>query len=153
MINEPVYGLQVILYKDHLLCDNRLQSQPLSRDESIMLTALGRQIRKLRLDKGVRLKDMADAFEVTSSFLSAVENGRKAMPDDWLQKLDRYFAGFGVSRAQWAKLAEESKLKLVVDLTYADPFDRATWLALGKHYSSLPPEKKEQIRKMLDEES
>ena len=42
-----------------------------------MLTALGKFLRKLRIDNGEILKDMADKLGVTASFLSAVENGKK----------------------------------------------------------------------------
>ena len=44
-----------------------------------MLTSLGRFLRKLRIDRGEILKNMAEKLEVTSSFLSAVENGKKRM--------------------------------------------------------------------------
>ena len=42
-----------------------------------MLTSIGRFLRKLRIDHGEILKDMADALGVSSAFLSAVENGKK----------------------------------------------------------------------------
>ena len=45
-----------------------------------MLTALGRFLRKIRIDRNELLKDMADKLEVSASFLSAVENGKKSMP-------------------------------------------------------------------------
>lgn len=118
-----------------------------------MLTPLGRQIRRLRLDKAVRLKDMAEAFEVTSSFLSAVENGRKAMPEEWYDKLESYFAGFGVSRSGWAKLVDESKSKMVMDLARASSIDRETAYVFGRHYLSLPADKKQRIRKLLSGDS
>ena len=43
-----------------------------------MLTALGRFLRKIRIDRNELLKDMADKLEVSASFLSAVENGKRA---------------------------------------------------------------------------
>lgn len=48
-----------------------------------MLTPLGKFLRKLRIDHGEILKDMADRLGVTASFLSAVENGKKRMPSAW----------------------------------------------------------------------
>lgn len=52
-----------------------------------MLTSLGRFLRKLRIDQGEILKDMADKLGVSVSFLSAVENGKKRMPPVWNTKL------------------------------------------------------------------
>lgn len=48
-----------------------------------MLTSIGRFLRKLRIDEGEILKDMAGKLNVTVSFLSAVENGKKHMPSMW----------------------------------------------------------------------
>ena len=42
-----------------------------------MLTSIGKFLRKLRMSNGEILRDMAEALEVTSAFLSAVENGKK----------------------------------------------------------------------------
>ena len=42
-----------------------------------MITAFGKFLRILRMDNGEILKTMAEKLEVTSSFLSAVENGKK----------------------------------------------------------------------------
>ena len=48
-----------------------------------MLTSIGRFLKKLRIDRGEILKDMAEKLDVTVSFLSAVENGKKHMPSAW----------------------------------------------------------------------
>ena len=42
-----------------------------------MSTTLGAFLRKLRLQHGEKLKDMAENLNVSSAFLSAVENGKK----------------------------------------------------------------------------
>lgn len=115
-----------------------------------MLTPLGQQIRRLRLTKGVKLKEMADAFKVKSSFLSAVENGRKAMPEDWVAMLDSYFVGCGVNRSTWRELAELSKPKITINMAGADAMDRETILAFGRNYLTLPPDKKSKIRKIFE---
>lgn len=48
--------------------------------DDAMLTPFGKSLRKLRLDRGLLLKDMADLLDVSPSFLSAVESGKKAIP-------------------------------------------------------------------------
>ncbi|MDO4594477.1 MAG: helix-turn-helix transcriptional regulator [Tissierellia bacterium] len=52
-----------------------------------MLTELGIYLRKLRLDNHEIMKDMAKKLEVSTSFLSAVENGKKKMPESWIDRL------------------------------------------------------------------
>ncbi len=52
-----------------------------------MITSFGKALRKIRIDNGEVLKIMAEKLYVTSSFLSAVENGKKKIPDHWLATL------------------------------------------------------------------
>ena len=52
-----------------------------------MITELGRYLRKIRFDNKEILKEMANKLDVSSAFLSAVENGKKKMPDNWFEKL------------------------------------------------------------------
>jgi Zn-dependent peptidase ImmA (M78 family)/plasmid maintenance system antidote protein VapI len=54
-----------------------------------MLTPFGIEIRKLRLDKGLKLIDVAEALDVSSAFLSAIETGRKPIPPAFIANLTR----------------------------------------------------------------
>ena len=48
-----------------------------------MLSEFGKFCRKLRMEKNELLIDMAQKLEVKSSFLSAVEVGKKSIPEKW----------------------------------------------------------------------
>ena len=52
-----------------------------------MLTAVGRFLRKLRIDRGEMLRTMAGTLGVSVQFLSDIENGKRKMPDSWLPML------------------------------------------------------------------
>lgn len=52
-----------------------------------MRTEIGNFFMKLRLLRKERLKDMAEFLGVSSAFLSAVENGKKSMPEAWISKI------------------------------------------------------------------
>ncbi len=54
-----------------------------------MLTPFGIAVRKLRLDKGMRLLDLAKATDRSSAFISAIETGRKQIPDAYLLMVAR----------------------------------------------------------------
>lgn len=45
-----------------------------------MNTEIGKELRKLRIDKDERLIDMAQRLGVSASFISAIETGKKAPP-------------------------------------------------------------------------
>ena len=48
-----------------------------------MITKLGVFLRKIRIENNENMKDMAYILGVSSSFLSAVENGKKTIPSKW----------------------------------------------------------------------
>jgi len=52
-----------------------------------MLSPIGKALRHIRLEQDERLLDMAAKLEVTSSFLSALEMGRKAPPRDFVDRV------------------------------------------------------------------
>lgn len=52
---------------------------------------LGKFIRKLRAEKAILLKHMADYLEISCSDLSSIEMGRKAMPEDLMNKAVEFF--------------------------------------------------------------
>lgn len=55
------------------------------------LTEYGKYLRKLRVDSNETMKDMAEKFGVTVSYLSAVELGKREIPSSWNSKLfDNY---------------------------------------------------------------
>ncbi|MCL2206188.1 MAG: helix-turn-helix domain-containing protein, partial [Treponema sp.] len=56
-----------------------------------MLTEFGQFLRKLRIDCNELLKDMAGKLGVTSSYLSAVETGKRSIPEGWVKKICQYY--------------------------------------------------------------
>jgi transcriptional regulator with XRE-family HTH domain len=52
-----------------------------------MLTKFGKTARKIRIDRNEYLADMAEKLGVSPSLLSAVENGRRAIPQKWYHKV------------------------------------------------------------------
>ena len=50
------------------------------------LSRFGIFCRKLRLEKGELLYDMANALNVSSAFLSKIENGKGKPPTEWRKK-------------------------------------------------------------------
>ena len=45
-----------------------------------MITELGKELRKIRIDQDERLLDMAERLEKSAAFVSAVEVGKKSPP-------------------------------------------------------------------------
>jgi transcriptional regulator with XRE-family HTH domain len=61
------------------------------------ITEFGKAVRKARIDADVTLASMAAELQTTPSFLSAMEMGRKKIPEAWVSKIEAYFSLRGVS--------------------------------------------------------
>ena len=55
--------------------------------EEKKMTEFGNFCRKLRIDRGEILAEMAQKLGVSASFLSTVERGKKSIPKRWLENL------------------------------------------------------------------
>lgn len=62
----------------------------------MVINEFGRAVRHARLDAGVTLKQMAEALGSSASYLSAMETGKKAVPERWVEKIEAYFKDRGL---------------------------------------------------------
>ena len=87
-----------------------------------MLTPFGIATRKLRLDKGMRLLDLARLTRCSAAFISAIETGRKAIPrDNYVAKVA---AAMELSPAECRDLeraADQARKEVRVDKTARRP--------------------------------
>lgn len=80
------------------------------------MTPLGAKIRELREARGISLKEMAAAINVSSAYLSALEHGHRGRPTGFL--LHRIIAFFNViwdEAEELQRLAEMSDPKVTID--------------------------------------
>lgn len=92
------------------------------------MTPLGARMRQLREARGVTLKEMAQALNVSSAYLSALEHGRRGRPT-WalLQAIITYFNVIWDEAEELQRLAEISDPKVSIDTAGLSP--QATELA------------------------
>lgn len=56
-----------------------------------MLDYFGRLVRDIRMHRGILLYDMAKMLNISSAELSAIERGRKPIPDWFIPALKNHF--------------------------------------------------------------
>lgn len=116
------------------------------------MTPFGEKLRQLRLERGVAQKDMAAAIGVSAAYLSALEHGRRGVPN-WamVQKIIGYFNVIWDEAEELETLAWASDPRVVVDTAGLSP--RATMLAnrLAERIASLSEEDIAQLAALLDE--
>lgn len=74
-------------------------------------------LKKLRSDNNEVMSDMAEKLGVTTSFLSAVELGKKNPPQNWYRKIDKAYSLCLSQRYELIKSLTLSERFLKIDLT------------------------------------
>lgn len=118
-----------------------------------MLTRFGKQLRTLRIEYDQRLKDMADKLGVTAAYLSAVENGKRKVPDSWISTLTN---SYGLSNEEACKLQElayEEEHKTSVKISFENASESEIDLAMSfaRRFKNLSDEQVNELQKILDE--
>lgn len=114
-----------------------------------MLTLFGKFVRKLRIDRNELLKDMAVKLGVASSYLSAVETGKRNVPHDWLEKITTLYQ-LNYEETQELKTAiESSQLSIKIDLKRASSKDKNLVMSFAREFKELDDEEKSKIWDIL----
>ena len=113
------------------------------------LSPLGRFLRKLRIDRNELLKTMADKLSVSSAFLSAVEMGRKHVPEGWEQTLSDDYHLDAAQRTELSNAIAESAKSVRLDLTNISADSRRTVLAFARKIQEVDEADLERIAEFL----
>lgn len=112
-----------------------------------MITELGKELRKIRIDRDERLLDMADRLSKSAAFVSAIEIGKKSPPSGFEE---------GIIRAY--NLAQDVANKLRVSADRArkaftiepnSTLGRDTTGLLARHVNELSPDQLKDIHDIL----
>ena len=114
-----------------------------------MLNPLGKALRKLRIDRGWLLKDMAKGIGVATSFLSGVETGRKSIPDGFVEKIAAWadLNNKDLANLKKAEMTSHREFKISVRADFSDGDREAA--ALLARFGELPREKRDRLHLLL----
>ena len=112
-----------------------------------MLTSFGIAIRKIRLDRGLKLRDMADRLDLTSAFVSAVETGRKSIPQGYVEAVTQALGLSETETRDLRRAADETRTTVDVDNLAAE--SRELVASFARRVNQLPPDFLESLRKLL----
>lgn len=114
-----------------------------------MLTSFGKFCRKLRIDNGELLKDMADKLGVTSSYLSAIENGKRNVPQQWIKKITELYDLNDAEAHELKVSARESQKTIKIDFEGFSKQDKNDFMALARQFTGLNEDDKAKIKNIL----
>jgi len=110
--------------------------------------------RKIRLDNNQILKEMADSLGVSSSYLSAVENEKRKIPEDWYEKLSTLYNLDKDKKDELFSIIKQQDLQFN-DVFNADDYKTKQMLisfARKCQENSITPEKFNEIIKIMEGE-
>ncbi len=115
-----------------------------------MTTEFGDKVQKLRQLASMTLYDVAQQLGISTAFLSAVENGRKRVPDDFVERLGRVLPEAKAQAAELEILANQAREQVVLPLPKASRQDADLATVLARKFNSLSEAQKNRIRAILD---
>lgn len=118
------------------------------------MTPFGARLRALRAQRGVTLRELAAALQVTPAYLSALEHGRRGRPSPGLvHQVNEFFGLIWDDAEEMARLARLSHPRVRLDTAGLSP--EATEFAnrLAREIRRLRPETIAALNEMLDRET
>lgn len=114
------------------------------------LTVFGKALRKLRIDRDMRLKGVADALGISANFLAAVESGRKTIPPDFIARLESNLRLDAAEVSQLRDAADQTAREFKLTLDDAAPPDARLLAArLARQFGQLDERGRDAIRQVL----
>lgn len=115
-----------------------------------MLNEFGIAIRKVRLDRQLLLKNMADDLGVTSAFLSSVETGKRRVPNGWVEKIAELYALSEEERDNLQQASNMSVQNLKIPVAQATTKQKELAFSFAKALDGLTDEDVERIMNAIN---
>lgn len=96
--------------------------------------------------------DMAKMLGVTTPFLSAVENGKKNVPKEWIEIITREYNLSEEESKELRNAAEESKTQYKIKMENAGQVQRNAAIQFARSFDDMDDETAIEILKLLKKE-
>lgn len=114
-----------------------------------MLTSFGKKLRTIRIEHDEILKDMAQKLGVTVAYLSAVENGKRDVPDNWIDIIATEYQLSENEKEILQYAAYENKDSLKIGLNDIDIEEKKLALAFARSFKNLTAEDKAKLNEIF----
>ncbi|MCM7396634.1 helix-turn-helix transcriptional regulator [Enterobacter cloacae] len=102
------------------------------------ITALGKFLRKVRIDKNELLKDMAENLKVSVAQLSAIELGKRSISAEFIDNFMSAYADTVLSKEDFQCLVDVSQPVHKEDFHDASDKQRELFVTFARKYKELP---------------
>ena len=115
-----------------------------------MVTQYGKILRKIRIDEGELLGDMADKLMISSSYLSAIETGNREIPINFTRQITEMYRlkKAIVSQLEKAEIENIKVVKMLLNEAESK-IKKETAVIFARTFKNMRDEDIEQIRAIL----
>ena len=113
-------------------------------------TKFGEYVRVLRVKNHEVMGDMAKFLDTTTPYLSAVENGKKNIPQEWKEKIIKHYNLKDEERDLLEKAIEISKTQRKIDLKTSTEAQREVALEFQRSFANIDEKTAKEIIKLLE---
>lgn len=114
------------------------------------VTNFGTFVRKLRIKHCEILKDMADKLDVSSAFLSAVENGKKYPPQKWYDVLVKKYKLNITEKEDLKKAMATSNNKITINTKGMPDKNKELAMIFARSFGKINDDTMQKIKKLLE---
>lgn len=115
-----------------------------------MYTKFGEFMRVLRIKHHEIMGDIADMLGVSLPFLSAVENGKRNVPTDWVDKIVSHYNLSPEETQELLEAIEQSKTQMKLDLKSSEFFQRTAALQFARSFDNMDEDTAKRIIELLE---
>lgn len=112
-------------------------------------TNFGKLLQQFRRQHDEIMGDMADWLGVKPAFLSAVENGKKNAPEQWLKKITEHYSLSNEEQKELHQAWKDSKTQVKLNLVTASDSKRMMASCLARSFSEMDDETAKKIIDIL----
>ena len=112
-------------------------------------TKFGEYMRVLRVQHHEVMGDIAKLLGVSTPFLSAVENGRKNVPDEWFDILAKHYSLTSDEVSEMKNAAENSRNQVKIALSKSESYQREVALQFARSFEGIDEDTAEKILALL----
>lgn len=112
-------------------------------------TKFGEFVRVLRIKHHEVMGDMAEMLGTSLPFLSAVENGKKNVPAEWIEKITVHYNLTKQEKEELVNSIEESKTQYKIRTQNASEIQRKTVMAFARSFDDIDDDTALKILELL----
>jgi len=101
---------------------------------NIMVTQLGKVLRIIRINTGDSMRAMADKLNLSVSYLSAIENGKRNVPSDFAERVSAKYMLSDKDKENLNSAISQTVSKIKMDITELSENERKLIYALSKNH-------------------